>query len=756
LTKNSYSYPRLSKSTTPKLIWERKSLKPLKLPNIKLQSVLSWKPQFDLQKGSNKHPYSHILEFPSSWKNWLILGDSLLAMHALIQQGFENSIQMVYIDPPYGINYKPKSNVNQISTDGYVDTWKNGLGSYLEHLRERLLLIRHLLHPTGSVFLQIGQKNMHYVRCLMDEIFGDENCVNVITFRTAISTNNVLNIADHLLWYAKDKSKVFQRNLFVDRPYEKQVKTFTYTDGIQKYKPQELVIRRKKAKVKSKPQINAKSNVKSKIKSQKTAQRATRLFSVEFQGKSFIPPEGFEWRWDRDALNQLKKENRLAEINGKLYGKRYESDFPYMILTNVWMDTSTSTFAARKHYAVHTNPKVIWRCMAITTRPGDLILDPTLGSGTSVVVAEKYGRRWIGIDSNPASIRSSLSWLFEKPFPIFKKDENTNEFQYQKFEKISLSNIANARVSSNDFLYDRPIKAGKLIRFPQYFELLVNITNSLGDSSKNETITMDSLPFAIDIKAILESVSIPNRNGELSSIMKVVPINPALDCDLNVIPLKSYEYYEIHTASSIFLAISVPFLVPIDELELINHINQFFSENSMSYESLILLISLGQLSWGVYSQFYKKFGPSSPLFNRLRLGYFHPILSVPHINIRYRSNNTNIVSFNSWIEFSHRISADLIDEKESLFWAIFPYDLSDQYLSHQVKTALIFPLGKKYIMGNLSCFQKSIANRLNASTFSEIERIFSEFSAKISDNKFHLCIWDSKGCIHYGFFEPHE
>lgn len=717
MTKIRYNYPHTPEKNGVQLIWEGKSEQFLELPEIKLRPQLIW----DLRNNISKQ-----------WKNRLILGDSLLAMHSLIQEGFENQVQMVYMDPPYGIDFKPKDTVNQVAVGGYVDTWNDGLGSYLEHLRQRLLLIKHLLHPHGSIFLQIGQSNLHYVRCIMDEIFGADNCVNVITFRTAISTNNVTNIADHLLWYAKDKSQVFQRKLFTERPLEKIEKTFTYSDSSQKFKPQELVVRIKH---------------KNKGKGGRTAnRRKSRIFSIEYEGKSFLPPEGFEWRWDEKALNKLKKSSRLVEINGKLYGKRFESDFPYMILTNVWMDTSTSTFAARKDYAVHTNPKVIWRCMAMTTKPGDLILDPTLGSGTSIKVAEKYGRRWIGIDTNPASIYASLNRLLEQPFPVYRWNEKTGEFDYRKFTKASLSAIANEKEISDEFLYDKPVQTGKYMRFPRRFQLTVN-------SAQTSAPTEFS---AMELKNLFKSLSIPNKNGEFSSVSQVAHFNLENLNTVGIKPLNNFHYFEVKARESRYLIICTPMLVSLNEMELINHIDSFFqldTQSEQNWETIFLINSWGQLSWGSCMHFYKKFGPQSLLFNRFRLAYYHPILSVPQINKSNLDVEANLISFSSWIEFLPKLSADLVDANQPIYWALFPYELSDQYLSAQVKKISNSHLGIKYRKTKLKANVNKPQEFQFANNIKELGSFFSQFYPKETDNKQHVFIWDNRGNIHYGFME---
>ncbi|QEE14599.1 site-specific DNA-methyltransferase [Promethearchaeum syntrophicum] len=457
----SFSFPFHTKENIPELNWVNRPINNFQVPKTDIKPVLvvdSAKILTNLGKIQlNSAKNDQNINFYSSYEevfkkdredntlNRIIHADSLIGMANLIENGFREKTQMIYFDPPFGIEFNAKFHSGNQKTEGYIDSWKNGLNSYLEYLRERIFLCRELLNPSGSIFIQIGDENVHYVRCLMDEIFGRKNFVSQITFRTAISTNKINSVSDYLLWYARDKSKMFRRKLYCERSEEKSSKTFTYSDTnpksgkIRKFKAQELVNRIKPTK----------------------SLRIDRNYSIDFKGKKFLPPEGFEWRWNKDALQRLIELNRIHEINGKLYGKRYGKDFPVMILTNLWTDTSTSTFASRKHYTVHTNPKVIRRCIAMTTKPGDLVLDPTSGSGTTAVVAEDLFRKWIVFDTSPTSILSTFNWLIGTNFPEYQWDDSIKDFIYTQVNKVSLSNLAHKRTSNQEFQYDLPKKEKK-------------------------------------------------------------------------------------------------------------------------------------------------------------------------------------------------------------------------------------------------------------------------------------------------------
>jgi DNA modification methylase len=447
----------------PILNWENRPKSDFSLPIIGLSTSFTINSQKIIENIQNKTPFiktdyeKYQSKSAQPWKNRIIHGDSLLSMASLYNKGLKNRIQMIYMDPPFGIQYKANYKVGKQDVEGYNDSWENGLASYLEYMRKRLVLCRELLTQSGSIFIQIGETNIHYVRVLMDEIFGPENFISLITFRTAISTNNIQNISDYLLWYARDKSQVLRRQLFTKRSSDNLKKTFTYketnedTNEIIKFKPQELVKRINSGK---EPRMN-------------------RLYSITHHqsGKKYSAPKGFEWRWDKSALEELNKLNRLVDINGKLYGKRYIDDFPMMLMTNLWADTATSTFAARKHYTVHTNPKVIKRCIAMTTRPGDIVLDPTSGSGTTAIVAENLERKWIVMDTSPQSILSSINWLLGTIFPVYKWNQVENDFKYTEVKKISLSNLTHNRKSKTQYQFDNPKIDKKIKRIASEFSL---------------------------------------------------------------------------------------------------------------------------------------------------------------------------------------------------------------------------------------------------------------------------------------------
>ena len=404
----------------------------------------------------NNLPIREAIEFykhSEGWSNRLIAGDSLIVMNSLLEkEGMAGKVQMIYIDPPYGIkygsNFQPFVNKKDVK-DGkdedltqepetikaFRDTWELGIHSYLTYLRNRLLLARDLLSESGSVFVQISDENLHHVREIMDEIFGSENFISIITFRTAISTNMIFDISDYLIWYAKDKKKVKKNSLFIERSESKFESTYTYRDENGNLcKPTDEIWGTNK----------------------------DALFeSYEFNRKMYPPPFGKGYKWGKDGMDKLRDANRLIVVKNKLYGKKLPDDFPLMILTNLWEDTATSTFSADKVYVVQTNKKVIQRCILMTTDPGDLVFDPTCGSGTTAYVAEQWGRRWITCDTSRVAITLAKQRLMTSIFDFYElahpNEGVSSGFKYQKVPHITLESIANGELPKEEILYDKPL-----------------------------------------------------------------------------------------------------------------------------------------------------------------------------------------------------------------------------------------------------------------------------------------------------------
>ncbi|MEO0023240.1 MAG: site-specific DNA-methyltransferase [candidate division WOR-3 bacterium] len=387
------------------------------------------------------------------WANRLILGDSLLVMNSLlVKEGMAGRVQCIYVDPPYGIKYASnmqaridKRDVKDKDEDlthepeqikAYRDTWKLGIHSWLTYLRDRLLLCRELLSETGSIFVQINDENLHLARCLMDEVFGRENFVAVIAFvKTSGQTTTLLPvISDYLLWYAKDKHNVKSYTLFWEKEKGAGIEAYQYAeypDGIRK-------------KIEKKGVIT--ENIRIFRLSAITSQgyNAGTHFEWEYLGHKFRPQSNRHWTTTLDGLNRLAHSGRI-EISGRsVYFVRYLEDFPFYRITNNWLDVGS--ISTELLYAVQTNTKVVERCILMTTDPGDLVFDPTCGSGTTAYCAEKWGRRWITCDTSRVALAIARQRLLTARFDYFELHDNergpAGGFKYETVPHITLESIA--------------------------------------------------------------------------------------------------------------------------------------------------------------------------------------------------------------------------------------------------------------------------------------------------------------------------
>ena len=399
--------------------------------------------------------YKHDID----WTNRLILGDSLQVMASLAhREDLAGKVQMIYMDPPYGIkygsNFQPevgKRDVKEKASDltrepemvrAYRDTWHLGIHSYLSYLRDRLLLSRDLLSPTGSLFLQISDDNLHVVRSVLDDVFGNANHVAMITFKKTSSSSGTLlsSVADYLLWYAKDITQIKYR-----QPYQpKQLGM----KGADQYR-----LRRLDTGVVTKcdpadESVDVDTVFRpDQLTSQRPAQEGdVRAFA--FQGRDFGPGKG-TFKTDRDGLSRLASAERLIAVGNTLCYVRFLNDFAAYPLANMWEDTVTSGFADPKRYVVQTNPSVIERCLLMTTDPGDLVLDPTCGSGTTAYVSELWGRRWITSETSWVAVSIARQRLLTSRYEFFRLREGAHGvkdgFLYKTIPHITLRSIAQNR-----------------------------------------------------------------------------------------------------------------------------------------------------------------------------------------------------------------------------------------------------------------------------------------------------------------------
>ncbi|MBP7653290.1 site-specific DNA-methyltransferase, partial [Candidatus Dependentiae bacterium] len=337
-----------------------------------------------------------------NWTNRMILGDSQLVMTSLLErEGLAGKVQTIFFDPPYGIKYGSNWQIklnNKNVTDGkdehlsgepeqikaYRDTWELGIHSYLSYLRDRLLVAQKLLTESGSCFVQISDENVHLVRCLMDEVFGSANFVSLISFSTTsgFESKTISRAGDYILWYAKDIETVKYRQLYL----EKQ-------DDTSGYNKIELENGERRSLTKEEKENSLLIPKNSKIYSSgalfSPGESPEGSKSFIFKNKEYKPSSG-HWKTTLKGLEKLTQLNRIEVSGNTIRYVRYFNDFPLVPINNIWKDTQTFM---DKYYVVQTSQKIIQRCLLMTTDPGDLVLDPTCGSGTSAYVAEQWGRR---------------------------------------------------------------------------------------------------------------------------------------------------------------------------------------------------------------------------------------------------------------------------------------------------------------------------------------------------------------------------
>jgi adenine-specific DNA-methyltransferase len=454
-----------------------------------------------------------------NWTNRMILGDSLLVMTSLAEkEGLKGKVQTIYIDPPYGIKFGSNWQVSTRKRDvkdgkaedatrqpeqvrAFRDTWKLGIHSYLAYLRDRLRTARDLLTETGSVFVQIGDENVHLVRCVMDEVFGSENFVSMIQFAKTSSASSELlpGVADYAVWFAMSLDHIKYRSLYRTKvPGEIGA---TKYDGVQLADGARRLISAEEREDSARIPIGAKLFAVGDL----TSQRPPGSEPFTYEGRTFVPAPGY-WKTGPDGLRKLVSANRVVVAGNRPRYVRFLDDFPVFSLNNTWTDVgSVQSRTDPKVYVVQTSASVIQRCLLMTTDPGDLVLDPTCGSGTTAYVAEQWGRRWITCDTSRVALALARTRLMAAKYPyylladspegILKERDLTGKqppeyktendirkgFVYKRVPHVTLKSIANnpdikegmtrpeidaaiARHAETETLYDQPYEDNKRIR----------------------------------------------------------------------------------------------------------------------------------------------------------------------------------------------------------------------------------------------------------------------------------------------------
>jgi adenine-specific DNA-methyltransferase len=464
------------------------------------------------------------------WTNRMILGDSLLVMTSLAEkEGLKGQVQAIYVDPPYGIKFGSNWQVSTRRRDvrdgketdltrqpeqvkAYRDTWELGIHSYLSYLRDRLVVARELLTESGSIFVQIGDENVHLVRSVLDEVFGAENFVALVTYsKTSGATADLLpGVVDYLVWYARTRERAKFRPLF-------NVKSLGGLGGA-KYDQVELAnaTRRpatpeEKSGVRDVPagaRVFRLDNLMSQSVGREKGEGASSWFPVRVAGRDYRPNIRNRWKTNEQGMARLLAAGRVAVTGESLAYVRYLDDFPAFAISNAWTDIGgIQSRADPKVYVVQTATTAVERCLLMTTDPGDLVLDPTCGSGTTAYVAEQWGRRWITIDTSRVALALARSRLMAAKYPYYlladseagirKEAEITGQappvplpptgndirrgFVYQRVPHVTLKSIAQnpdiqegmtreeidaaiARHADTETLFDRPYEDPKVVR----------------------------------------------------------------------------------------------------------------------------------------------------------------------------------------------------------------------------------------------------------------------------------------------------
>ena len=407
-----------------------------------------------------------------NWSNRLIAGDSLLVMNSLLEkEGMSGKVQTVYMDPPYGIkygsNFQPFTNKNKVEDKdedmaiepetirAFRDTWELGIHSYLTYLRDRVSLARQLLDNSGSIFIQINDDNLHYIKNILDEVFGYENCVNIIPFKKRASFlsrfgKGLFELFDYIVWYAKDINNVKVNPLYVpiDRFQQLRGEYRFYDDenGVRKLTEEDMI----------NPRLDL-SRVFRTHSASKKSSSPTNVETITIGQYKLKPPSGHEWKADAKGMQVLLELNRLVPGSQSRPYKIYFTDFPYQLLNNLWDDTLAEQNPV---YAVQTDELPVQRCILLSSDPGDLVLDITCGSGTTAFVAEQWGRRWITCDTSRVAVTLSKVRLMTAKYDYYELSHPgegiASGFKYKAQDRIKLETLAREESPETIILYDKP------------------------------------------------------------------------------------------------------------------------------------------------------------------------------------------------------------------------------------------------------------------------------------------------------------
>ncbi len=427
-----------------------------------------------IAEGADK---TEFYQHDQNWSNRMILGDSLQVMASLAErEGLRGKVQCIYFDPPYGIKFNSNFQWSTTSRDvkdgkadhitrepeqvkAFRDTWRDGIHSYLTYLRDRLTVARDLLTDSGSIFVQIGDENVHRVRALMDEVFGEDNCCGLIGYKKttaagspAIGTDVLAQVKDYIVWFARNLSAVKYRQLYFDK--EAGTRGAASYNRVQSLDGSEVRALKASEDYDRDYRADGWHLVASDNLTSQTGVESTQV-AVDFRGKEYTPAKG-GWKTNALGLDRLIKASRTTEGGSALRYVRRLLDFQVSPINNDWGDTSTGSFTEEKIYVVQSGLKAVQRCLLMATDPGDLVLDPTCGSGTTATVAEQWGRRWITIDTSRVALALARARIMGARYPFYlladSRDGQLKEAEVTRTAPSSQPVHGNIR---HGFVYER-------------------------------------------------------------------------------------------------------------------------------------------------------------------------------------------------------------------------------------------------------------------------------------------------------------
>ena len=487
------AYERRNKDLDPQLVWRGKDTKDwsdliVQAPPLYIQEKVHPKALIDdllrqskeqdyesgkimadlfsdfngIPKGADK---TEFYQHDQNWTNRMILGDSLQVMASLAErEGLRGKVQCFYFDPPYGIKFNSNfqwSTTTKDVKDGrtdhitrepeqvkaFRDTWRDGIHSYLTYLRDRLTVARDLLSDSGSIFVQIGNENAHRLRALMDEVFGEDNFISVITYRTSsgLGSKFLQTNGDYLIWFAKKKSMTKFRQPFTSKGFGEG----TMFSGVEESDGN----RRRLTPEESRGEVDPKGRPYRLADLVSSGLTPSCVFSTTLGCEKFTPRSGYSWKTNPEGMQRLYQSNRLEAPGKTLQYIRFHDDFPAQKLTNFWTDTVGEL---SKQYVVQTSSRIIERCILMTTDPGDLVIDPTCGSGTTANVAEQWGRRWITIDTSRVALALARIRIMGARYPYYLlADSRDGQLKEAQISRIAPSYKPVQGNICHGFVYER-------------------------------------------------------------------------------------------------------------------------------------------------------------------------------------------------------------------------------------------------------------------------------------------------------------